>query len=90
MDARKGTAAVTACTLWFDHFLWWNWAQCCVQHDWDYANLVPKILADAKLGVCVNRVLPFMGDFMESFVVAFGGLWYLRAIIRYFGRKLDA
>ena len=71
-----------ACTLWFDRLLWWDWHACCVQHDWDYAHLVPKDVADAALGACVNAVLPGMGSIMWAGVAVFGGLWYAMAVRR--------
>lgn len=68
-----------ACTLWFDSLGPWNWHTCCVQHDIDYAALIGKALADARLEHCVNAVLPGMGFLMWFGVTVFGGLWYLHA-----------
>lgn len=68
-----------ACTLWFDRLLWWDWHACCVQHDQNYATLMPKEIADEILRGCVNLVLPGMGDVMWVGVAIFGGLWYAMA-----------
>jgi len=77
---------MNACSFWFDQIGRFNWHQCCVQHDHDYAALVPKAIADAHLGACVDHVLPGMGDLMWLGVTLFGGLWYLRSTIRYLKR----
>lgn len=70
---------MNACTLWFDHIGPWNWNACCVQHDADYAALVPKAIADAHLEHCVDAILPGMGLVMWLGVTAFGWLWYAMA-----------
>jgi len=67
------------CTLWLDRLLWWDWSACCRVHDLDYSGLVPKDVADARLGNCVNAVLRGMGDVMWAGVTVAGGLWYARA-----------
>ncbi len=68
-----------ACTFWIDRLLWWDWHACCVRHDLDYASLVPKALADERLKLCVDAILPGMGDVMWFGVAVFGGLWYAMA-----------
>lgn len=77
---------MNACTLWFDRLWQWDWSACCVAHDHAYATLVPKAVADAALAACVNGVLPGMGDVMWWGVTLFGGLFYARAVVRYFNR----
>jgi len=70
---------MSACTLWFDRLLWWNWHQCCVAHDYAYAHQLPKALADAALAHCVNNILPGMGIVMWFGVTLFGAAWYALA-----------
>jgi hypothetical protein len=77
---------MNACSFWFDQLGRFNWHECCVQHDIDYATLVPKAIADAHLGACVDHILPGMGALMWLGVTVFGGLWYLRALIRHVNR----
>lgn len=72
---------MNACTLWFDRLGPWNWHQCCVQHDLDYAHHIGKALADARLEQCVEAILPGMGWIMWLGVTIFGGFWY--AMIKY-------
>jgi len=67
------------CTLWFDRILWWDWSNCCIQHDYDYSIEVLKKLADEKLRDCVNGVLVGMGNVMWIGVSALGGFWYVKA-----------
>lgn len=78
---------MNACNLWFDQLGPLNWHQCCVQHDIDYGMQIGKVLADAKLGACVNAVLPGMGSIMWLAVTIFGGFWYGAAAARYFAKR---
>lgn len=32
-----------------------NWHECCVRHDWDYAEGVNKWVADARLAKCILK-----------------------------------
>jgi hypothetical protein len=48
--------------------------------------LAPKAIADAHLGACVDHILPGMGALMWLGVTLFGGLWYVRSMIRYLKR----
>ena len=73
---------MNACTLWFDSLGPWNWHNCCVKHDFDYAHQVGKALADAKLEHCVDAILPGMGVVMWLGVTVFGIFWYLRARLK--------
>jgi hypothetical protein len=65
-----------ACTLWIEHIGPFDWRQCCVQHDADYAHQVAKAIADARLETCVNGILPFMGTVMWLGVTVLGAFWY--------------
>lgn len=75
------------CTLWLDRLLWWDWSGCCWVHDRDYAMLIPKAVADLRLRLCVDRVLPGMGDVMWLGVALFGGAWYAKAQAQKGGTK---
>ncbi len=53
--------------------MWWDWSACCAVHDRDYALGIVKDVADDFLSICVNSVLPGMGDLMwVGLVVVFG------------------
>lgn len=71
------------CTGWLDRLLWWDWSACCAVHDNDYAIGIVKPIADFFLQVCVNVVLPGMGDLMWwGLTFLFGwlsALFYARA-----------
>jgi len=78
-------AAMQYCTMWFDSFtfLWfhWNWGICCYNHDVAYSlQLVPKIVADGQLFLCVSHATAWaFGEIMFLGVTLFGGPFYLRA-----------
>ena len=75
-----GSSKKDWCTLFPDKFLWFDWSHCCEHHDEDY-SLLPddsydleffKLMADEELRVCVNKVLPVLGDLMYRGVRRFG------------------
>lgn len=67
------------CTGWLDRLLWWDWSMCCRVHDDDYALGIVKDLADGFLAICVNHVLPGMGDVMWVglvFIFGWASRWF--------------
>jgi hypothetical protein len=68
------------CTLFPDRFLWWDWSSCCKEHDEDYFDVssLPydkeffRQLVDEELKICVNKILPGLGDIMYLGVRVFG------------------
>lgn len=61
------------CTMWPDG----NWNQCCVQHDYDYADQNGRIKSDWKLAKCVwnsgalgkiNAPIMFTGLFFTGWI----------------------
>ena len=68
-----------ACTDWIERIGPFDFKNCCVQHDLDYAHQVAKAVADARLEHCVDAILPGMGLIMWLGVTLFGALWYVAA-----------
>jgi len=71
------------CTGWFSRLGCLSWNHCCRQHD-DHAGAVDlleydreffRLMADAELRSCVNKVLPVMGDVMFLGVRVFGPIY---------------
>lgn len=67
---------------WFaEHYLGKNWADCCIQHDFDYREGakygITKVQADYELWQCVDASgHPVVARFVYSGVRTFGFLFY--------------
>lgn len=64
------------CTMWPNG----NWINCCIGHDYDYADggtLKDKIIADFKLGRCVwKKGHPIIGIVMALGLSILGYPWF--------------
>lgn len=62
-------------------FIEGNWHYCCVRHDYDYADAVPKFKADKDLAGCIWRsglLGKAVAPFVFTAVTIFGWIPYKR------------